>query len=146
MLASILARAIVQGSRREDAEAAARARLPDVPMRPARGCARCGALVTGSHCPRCGPRERWRGNAHARGYTYQWAQYARDFRARFPFCGQRVDGRLHMEHSDCARAGRFILAAVVDHITPIDHGGAMWDEGNHQALCAACHRRKTANE
>jgi 5-methylcytosine-specific restriction protein A len=41
---------------------------------------------------------------------------------------------------------RMTIAVVVDHIVPIDQGGAMWDEGNHQVLCAACHRRKTATE
>jgi len=88
----------------------------------------------------------WRGSAQSRGYTAQWARYARDFRARFPFCGLRADGVFHGEHSLCARLGRKTFALAVDHITPIAAGGAMWDSAKHQALCAACHRRKTATE
>lgn len=35
---------------------------------------------------------------------------------------------------------------VVDHITPINSGGAVFDRANLQTLCNKCHNRKSANE
>ena len=34
----------------------------------------------------------------------------------------------------------------LDHIVPLVHGGTMWDNWNHQVLCAKCHRIKTGQE
>lgn len=42
----------------------------------------------------------------------------------------------------CGRAGRL----EVDHITPVHHGGAVWDAANLQALCRPCHFAKTRAE
>lgn len=42
----------------------------------------------------------------------------------------------------CGRAGRM----EVDHVIPLDRGGAPWDPANLQTLCRSCHIRKTANE
>jgi 5-methylcytosine-specific restriction enzyme A len=47
----------------------------------------------------------------------------------------------------CLAQGRITASAVTDHITP--HCGdvtAFWSATNHQALCKACHDRKTATE
>ena len=44
---------------------------------------------------------------------------------------------------DCGRAaGRF----EVDHVVPLDRGGAMYAESNLQTLCRGCHIRKSAGE
>jgi len=45
----------------------------------------------------------------------------------------------------CRRAGRLTLATEVDHVTPRSLGGSESPE-NMQAICKACHRRKTAAE
>ena len=37
-------------------------------------------------------------------------------------------------------------ATEVDHILPIEDGGAMYDEANLQALCKPHHSRKTARD
>ena len=41
----------------------------------------------------------------------------------------------------CGKVGR-----EVDHLIPLHHGGAPWDEGNLQVLCRACHIRKSRLE
>jgi len=46
----------------------------------------------------------------------------------------------------CLKAGRSVEARVVDHVVPIKNGGARFDWDNLQALCVACHNRKTASE
>ena len=46
----------------------------------------------------------------------------------------------------CREEGRFTLATVVDHIKPINEGGAPLDAAIFQALCAACHNRKSGSE
>ena len=42
----------------------------------------------------------------------------------------------------CGRAGRL----EVDHVRPLEAGGAAYDSDNLQALCRSCHIRKTAAE
>ena len=42
----------------------------------------------------------------------------------------------------CGRAGRL----EVDHVTPLDHGGAALDPNNLQTLCRDCHIEKTYRE
>lgn len=46
----------------------------------------------------------------------------------------------------CASRGRIIAATVVDHITPINEGGAALDMQNLQSLCDRCHNRKSGRE
>jgi len=46
----------------------------------------------------------------------------------------------------CAARGRVVAAVVADHVQPLKRGGARFDVGNLQALCVACHNRKTARE
>lgn len=38
------------------------------------------------------------------------------------------------------------IAAVIDHIKPVNQGGSIWDENNLQAMCKSCHDKKTAKE
>ena len=76
-----------------------------------------------------------RESSAARGYGRRW----RAARARYL--------RSHPLCVECEREGMLVPAEVVDHVTP--HKGnyaRMWDQGNWQALCKACHDRKTANE
>lgn len=60
-----------------------------------------------------------------------WArqQQTRSILAANPWC------------QDC----RIVRSCVVDHITPLSHGGTN-DASNLQALCTSCHNRKTNSE
>lgn len=46
----------------------------------------------------------------------------------------------------CAEQGLVMPATVVDHITPITQGGAIWDVSNLQPLCTTCHAQKSGRE
>lgn len=45
----------------------------------------------------------------------------------------------------CEQEGRISEAKEVDHIKPLQHGGAD-DDSNYQSLCVAHHKAKTASE
>ena len=110
-----------------------------MPIAPPRACARCGCLPP---CACARQREQRRGTRTARGYSNSWLRYSQDFRSRFPFCGQRADGRFSAEHSRCYREGRKILGDCVDHIVPLRDGGSVFDPSNHQTLCFRCNTAK----
>lgn len=103
---------------------------------------------TAPHCRRLATDERGRcaehrrPTAHQRGYTSEWATYARDWLNHYPWCGQRNGGEFSGEYSFCARARKRVRARVVDHIRPIAMGGAELDPLNHQSLCHSCNARK----
>jgi 5-methylcytosine-specific restriction protein A len=92
-------------------------------------------------CSVCGPRsaprlsqaqyDAQRGSSSERGYDVRWQRLRVAFLASHPYC------------NECARHGRVTLAQDVDHIVPLAQGGAVLDESNLQALCRACHNRKT---
>lgn len=46
----------------------------------------------------------------------------------------------------CQEAGRITAGAVVDHIKPINEGGAELDYDNLQTLCHRCHNIKSGKE
>lgn len=46
----------------------------------------------------------------------------------------------------CAARGQIVPATVVDHIVPINEGGAPLDMQNLQSLCDRCHNRKSGRE
>ena len=46
----------------------------------------------------------------------------------------------------CLAQGRHTPAHIVDHIRPVNRGGAPLDLENLQSLCAACHNRKSGAE
>ncbi len=46
---------------------------------------------------------------------------------------------------ECLRQGRVTPAELVDHIVPIEEGGAVFELDNLQSLCKACHNRKHAD-
>lgn len=75
-----------------------------------------------------------RGSRHERGYGTKWDRLRASILARD--CGLC---------QACQRAGFVTAATHVDHITPKAQGGTD-DPGNLEALCAPCHRRKTAGE
>jgi 5-methylcytosine-specific restriction endonuclease McrA len=113
-----------------------------MPVAPPRLCPRCGRLTTGP-CGRCARlRDETRGSARARGYTSEWAALARTWLQQFPWCGQRADGQLHVDHSVCAARGARVRARVVDHIQPLSQGGPLLDPANLQSLCTSCNTRK----
>ena len=86
-----------------------------------------------------------RGSSNARGYVDRWRRRAARFRASFPLCGMRPNGRPPVM-SACYDAGRVTIASAVDHVVPHKGDPALfWDElENWQSLCAACHARKSA--
>ena len=47
--------------------------------------------------------------------------------------------------AECAADGRYIRLEI-DHVKPLNEGGAAYDFGNLQPLCATCHVRKTRKE
>lgn len=74
-----------------------------------------------------------RATSAQRGYDRQWRKRRRLYLARHPLCVE-CEGRDHV-----------VQATQVDHIVPRSRGGADGDD-NLQALCAACHSRKTVRE
>lgn len=93
--------------------------------------------------PSVTPREPRR-TAHARGYTKQWARRSQLFLQQHPLCGMRP-GERRPVMSRCFDEGRVTAAQQTDHVVPHRGDAALfWDEdGNWQALCAACGARKS---
>ena len=52
--------------------------------------------------------------------------------------------RLNPLCEECLRHGVITPAELVDHIIPIEEGGAMFELGNLQSLCSRCHNEKHA--
>jgi len=46
----------------------------------------------------------------------------------------------------CLDTGRVVDGKYVDHIQPINQGGAKLDQYNLQTLCTSCNARKTARD
>ena len=117
--------------------------MSDAPLAP---CPRphCGRLTPGGGlCTRHrGEYDALRGSATARGYDVTWSRASSSWLTRFPWCGQRIDGLFHGEHSQCAARGDRVRARVTDHIVPLREGGARLDPRNLQSLCVACNTRK----
>ncbi|WP_370548140.1 HNH endonuclease [Edwardsiella tarda] len=74
-----------------------------------------------------------RGSRRERGYSNAWEKYRLQFLQANPLC-------VH-----CLSDGQYTPATIVDHIIPIQGGNDVlfWPASNHQALCHACHNRKT---
>lgn len=105
----------------------------------------CPTLVPSGHCvSHARRRDARRGSARARGYTSAWDEASLRFRAVYPLCGMRPDGRAPVM-SKCHDLGLVTAATQTDHVVP--HRGdetLFWDRDNWQSLCGDCHRRKTA--
>lgn len=67
-------------------------------------------------------------------HSTRWARLRKWFIRKNPLC-------VH-----CMRDGRVTAARVIDHVVEIADGGQRYDIDNLQALCHACHNRKTADE
>lgn len=120
-----------------------------MPLSAEKFCATPGCTHRGrfTYCPTCQGTQRTlsdghRGSARERGYDHKWDVYSKRWLARFPWCGQRMDGRFHAEHSRCVQTGQRTLAQVTDHIIDLAKGGAHRDEANSQSLCRRCNTAK----
>ena len=67
-------------------------------------------------------------------YDRRWREFREAYLAAHPLCIQ------------CGKNARLTAATEVDHIVPLNDGGAQYDESNCQGLCKSCHSRKTATE
>jgi 5-methylcytosine-specific restriction protein A len=67
-------------------------------------------------------------------HTARWQKVRRLILSREPLC------------RPCKAAGLVVAAVQVDHIKPVDAGGAPFDSENLQPLCFSCHSRKTLEE
>ena len=115
-----------------------------MPSRAPTACRRpgCAGLVQAGVCSVCGPLRRAsaaehderRGSSRQRGYDTRWEKVRRMHLAAEPLCRM------------CSQAGRVTPAVLVDHIQPINDGGAVLDDGNLQSLCRRCHDVKTAED
>lgn len=63
-----------------------------------------------------------------------WRTVSRGYRSQHPLC--RI----------CMDKGLVEAGTCVDHIVPINQGGARWDWANLQTLCHRCHARKSGAE
>jgi 5-methylcytosine-specific restriction protein A len=100
----------------------------------------CPALVTaGAYCPDhapqyVSPHEAGRGTASQRGYGARWRRLRQMVLATYPICAD--------PYGEHRATGQVVAATDVDHITARSAGGAD-TLANLQALCHACHSRKT---
>jgi 5-methylcytosine-specific restriction protein A len=117
-----------------------------VPSKPLRVCgeAGCPELVHSSerYCSkhkrqRQREYDRQRGSAASRGYGARWRRLRRLVLNRHPLCAD--------PYSMHAERGEVVAAIDVHHVTSKRDGGTDAFD-NLQALCHACHSRKTAEE
>lgn len=66
--------------------------------------------------------------------SWPWRKKAKAFKISNPLC------------VECQKNELIVPAKVVDHIVPINAGGAKLDDSNLQSLCESCHNRKSAGE
>lgn len=112
--------------------------------KPLRPCPKCLGLWDGQVCVACGHKakrygwqsDRQRGTRQQRGYDEPWLRLSNAYRKRHPLC------------EECKRHGRVEKTEHIDHIIPFDgiDDPKRLDWNNLQALCKACHMRKTARE
>ncbi|EJO2709643.1 HNH endonuclease [Salmonella enterica] len=114
-----------------------------MPWQPLRRCTEpgCNKRVKSGKCDEH-RRATWRatdarrGSRRERGYSATWDKYRIYYLKHHPLC------------VECEKRGLYVAAKIVDHIIPINGGGDVlfWPEWNHQALCQACHNRKTVQQ
>lgn len=75
-----------------------------------------------------------RPSAARRGYDRRWRKVRKKKLALDPLC----------EH--CKLRGRTTPATDVDHVVPLNRGGAGYAMSNLQSLCRSCHNRKTRSQ
>jgi len=64
--------------------------------------------------------------------TKEWRDFRNNYMMMHPLCVM------------CERDGRTSIAYALDHIVPINKGGAIWSEANLQGLCLRHNAQKTA--
>ncbi|PHM27508.1 HNH endonuclease [Xenorhabdus budapestensis] len=107
-----------------------------MPWQPLRRCGYpgCKQRVKSGRCEehRREP-NRQRGTRTERGYSNRWGRYRLQYLKANPLCVY------------CLQQGCYTPAIIVDHIIPIQGEADVlfWPASNHQALCHACHNRKT---
>ena len=77
-------------------------------------------------------------NSLTPSFFYQsrrWIRFRNWFRSKYPLCKRCLDEKRGP-----------VPMKIVDHIIPIDQGGAKYSEGNCQSLCQECHNRKTKED
>lgn len=92
-------------------------------------------LTEGAYCDEHKPLHSDRPSATKRGYGSKWQRVSKAYLRKYPLCVK------------CLTQGKYVTATVVDHIVP--HRGdhyLMWSDTNWQALCKACHDKKTRTE
>ena len=135
-----------------------------MPMSPSRPCStpRCPNLQP---CPtHARARDKARGTAHSRGYTYRdWIPFRRRFLAALvaagivPVCGAALPSGPSAQDSQCQQAGLLTFTSADGSSLHLDHDPALEDWERHDVrrvcdearvvlLCQACHARKTARE
>ena len=125
----------------------------------------CPTLTVGGPCPvHRRQRERQRGTAHARGYTYtDWQPFRRLHLRRLveagilPVCGAALPSGPAPTHSQCHQQGVLTWASLdgsslhLDHDPPLCESErqdprAVCDSTRIVLLCQACHAAKTMKE
>lgn len=61
-----------------------------------------------------------------------WRRLSKAYKMKHPLC---------VNHKTCKGT-----VYIVDHVKPINEGGAMYDEGNLQSLCKQCNAKKTGKQ
>lgn len=64
----------------------------------------------------------------------RWRTHRKIYLSKHPLC-------VH-----CQADNKVTAAKVLDHITPINQGGAKFDYNNLQGLCSSCHNKKSGRE
>ena len=95
----------------------------------------CPRLTEGAYCDEHKPLHPERPSAAKRGYGSKWQRVSKAYLRKHSLCVK------------CLAQGKYVTATVVDHIIPFrDNEILHWDESNFQALCKACHDKKTWTE
>jgi 5-methylcytosine-specific restriction protein A len=117
--------------------------MPTAAPHPCPGSPSCSALVTSGYCPtHTKAKDAQRPSAAQRGYDAAWTTFSKWWLAQYPWCGQRLGGQLHAEHSRCVQRGQKVKATRTDHILSLRDGGAHRSPRNSQSLCNACNIAK----
>jgi 5-methylcytosine-specific restriction protein A len=66
--------------------------------------------------------------------SWPWRKLSKRYRMNHPLCVQ------------CEAKDLVVPVKVVDHIVPMNLGGAKLDESNLQSLCESCHNKKSSAE
>ena len=113
-----------------------------MPFKPKRPCSYpgCPELTNGRYCEK-----------HKRLINRQYEKYERDPQTKYRYNGRwkKIRDRYIRAHplcEECMRKGMLVPAQMVDHIVPINKGGAPLDLNNLQSLCNHCHAVKTARD